>query len=107
MSLTPLALFLAVFPLINFSFCIFVALISVPLFLTIRPRASRLLNVLQVLVLLVMSPIALLGAVGLAMDIDTAWHALVDNHVKYGGYGLLFLCIIYAPLSLSHLSLFV
>jgi hypothetical protein len=54
-----------------------------------------------------MSPIALLGAVGLAMDIDTAWHALVDNHVKYGGYGLLFLCIIYAPLSLSHLSLFV
>jgi len=110
-SLSPLALFMVVFPLVNFSFCMFTAIVTVPVFLLLRPRAGRrIVNAVQfIMLLLLVSPAGLLAAVHwwTLLPIEHLWHTLLSNHVEHGAYGLLFLCTVYLPLSLSHLSLFV
>lgn len=92
--------------LVNFAFAFFASMLLVPFYAPIAPTRYRLLNWVQYLVLLLVSPVAFLLALQAAgLNPGNFLWNLYRQHVEYGTLAYPFIVLICLPLNLSHFKL--
>jgi len=107
----PIILFISSFSLLNFSFCLFCGILMVPLYSLLTPSQNTLLQVSQIILLIIISPLALLlcSTIYLQMDYEALLKFLakiVTQHQLFSNLTYPFFCFIYLPTNLSYLKFF-
>jgi glycosylphosphatidylinositol transamidase len=101
-SVFSVILFITTRSIENFSFSAFAAAFVVPFYTACQPTSNRLVNIVQLLLLVLVSPVALLLLAGG----ESALFAMVNEHAKYGNLTMPFVLLIYLPLNLAHVLFF-
>jgi hypothetical protein len=65
---------------LNFSFCLFAAILTLPIYLVTTPTRSRICNYFQLIPVLLVSPLGVLGALYFLLDTFSASFSASSSH---------------------------
>ena len=105
LSCTVLMMFLGTFSIVNFSFCVFLSLLVVPASSVVSPSSSSILNFLQMLLVVFLSPPFLVFFFGLYLGYGYVdlWVTLLSHYHEYSTLTYPFLCLAVLPHNLTTL----